>query len=614
MSSRHKRALEDVRAGQERVRASRARGARPSVDVFAALQEEPDMPVAKVFGLIDEFELGDVSVDQLFGELLDDDLVGFTAANNVLDDDELLTLKSALAGPEREKWSAVLKEEFESIRKMGTYQLVPRSAVPAGRRILRGKAVFKRKRNEDGDIVRYKARWVVKGFLQVFGQDYTKTTSPTARLESVRILCHIAAAHDLEIRQFDVKCAFLHGTLPDDEHIFMEQPPGFEDPHKPDHIWELLKGLYGMKQGSRIWNVEMNSAMEGEFGFRRASVDHCVYVKNSGKDYLAAAVHVDNTLAIASSKVLLDEFEASLRAKWEITSGDASFILGIHLERDRPRRLIHLSQTALIDKLAQKHGQTSCRPVSTPMEHGAVVTLLDSPATSADQDASMHTKYRELLGGLQYLAHGTRPDICYAVGRLASVAHKPGATHMNMLVRVLRYLVTTRTFRLMLGGRHPERLAGMTDSDYANCPDTRRSVSGYAYSLGSGAVSWSSRKQDIVTTSTCEAEYVALANATKESLWLRALLNDIGLRQDGPTLILADNQGAIVLSKDQSNHARTKHIDVRYHFIRERTAQGDITVKYVRSQDNVADIFTKPLMTATFSHLRRQLGVSAPAM
>jgi hypothetical protein len=180
----------------------------------------------------------------------------------------------------------------------------------------------------------------------------------------------------------------------------------------------------------------------------------------------------------------------------------------------------------------------------------------------------------------------------------------------------LKYLVTTRTFRLTLGGTGATRLAGMTDSDYANCVDTRRSVSGYAFSIGSGAgaVSWSSRKQDIVTTSTTEAEYVALANATKEALWLRQLLGELGYCQTGPSLLLADNQGAIVLSEDQSNHACTKHIDVRFHFVRERTANGEIFVKYVQSQDNVVDIFTKPLPTATFTLLRRRLGVSAPAL
>jgi hypothetical protein len=260
ISARHRQVLDDVRSGAERARERKEQGKAPPVDIFAAVDSDPSLSSHDVFGMLADFELGEVSLDALFGELLDDELVDFAASLEVLDDEDTLTLKQALSGPERDKWRQALLEEFESIPKMGTFQLVPRSSVPTARRILKGKAVFKRKRNEVGDIVRYKARWVVQGFLQVYGQDYNKTTSPTARLESIRILCHIAAAEDLEIRQFNVKSAFLHGTLPEDERVYMEQPPGFEDPHQPDHIWQLLKGLYGMKQAGRLWNEELNGA------------------------------------------------------------------------------------------------------------------------------------------------------------------------------------------------------------------------------------------------------------------------------------------------------------------------------------------------------------------
>jgi hypothetical protein len=186
----------------------------------------------------------------------------------------------------------------------------------------------------------------------------------------------------------------------------------------------------------------LNGAMEGDFKYHRASVDHCLYVKRDNDGFVAAAVHVDDTLTVGTSVAKLDQLEADLRSKWEISSGDTSFILGIHIERDRPRRLIHLSQTALVDKLATKFGVTDCRPVASPMEHGAVVTLRNSPVTKDDHEAMEGKQYRELLGGLQYLAHGTRPDICYAVGRLASVAHKPGLTHYNMLLRVLNVRIS----------------------------------------------------------------------------------------------------------------------------------------------------------------------------
>jgi hypothetical protein len=461
--------------------------------------------------------------------------------------------------------------------------------------------------------VRWKARWVVKGFLQVFGEDYSKTTSPTARLESFRVLCHIAAAQDLEIRQFDVKTVFLHGKLDDDEHIFMEQPPGFEQPGtERDWVWELLRGLYGMKQAGRVWNLKFNDVLVNKLAFHRVSAEHCLYVRRSATGFAIASVHVDDTLAIASSTAELDALENDLCGEFEISVADGSFILGIHVQRDRKRRLIHLSQTALIDKVVKRFDQQNARPIATPMEHGTVVSVADSPKTDEDKARVDVKRYGELIGSLQYLAQGTRPDIAFATSRLASVLNNPGVKHYEMGLRVVRYLNCTRTYGITLGGLNSTvRLSGMSDSDFANCPDTRRSVSGYAFTLGHGAVSWSSRKQDIVTTSTCEAEYVAMCNATKEAIWLRSLLDEIGYKQEKSTLIAADNQGAIVLSEDQSNHTRTKHIDLRYHFVRERTLNGEVHFRYVKSCDNVADVFTKALPYSAFSLLRRRLGVQA---
>jgi hypothetical protein len=607
---RHAKVVEDIRTGEARAKANRKANKASFVDIYAATRDE-SKPIEDIFGMIRDTDDDELNHVELFGEMLDDDLIDF-AASLKLEDETTMTLKQALSGPEREKWREALIEEFAAIQKMGVYHLVRRRDVPAGRRILKGKAVFKRKRNEAGDIIRWKARWVVKGFLQVFGEDYSKTTSPTARLESFRVLCHIAAAEDLEIRQFDVKTAFLHGELDEDEHIFMEQPPGFEEPGtERDYVWELLRGLYGMKQAGRVWNIKFNDVLVNKLMFHRVSAEHCLYVRRSETGFAIASVHVDDTLAVASSNEELDLLEQDLRSEFDISVADGSFILGIHLQRDREKRLIHLSQTALIDKVVRRFGQENARAISTPMEHGAVVTRKDSPKSEEDKAKVDVRKFGELIGSLQYLAQGTRPDIAYATSRLASVLNDPGEKHYNMGLRVVRYLNTTRTYGITLGGDSPVALSGMSDSDFANCIDTRRSVSGYAYTLGHGAVSWSSRKQDIVTTSTTEAEYVAMCNATKEAVWLRSLLDEIGYGQPKSTLICADNQSSIVLSEDQANHTRTKHIDLRYHFVRERTLLGEVHFRYVKSCDNVADVFTKALPYPAFSLLRKRLGVQA---
>jgi transposase InsO family protein len=331
------RMREDIRAGADRARKRRADGKGPGYDAYVEVERDHSLPEEDVLGAVREEE---VSGSELFGEMLDDELVELLASLDVpADDDATLTLKEALAGPEREQWRQALIDEFTSIEKMGVFRLIRRSDVPAGRRILRGKAVLKRKRNEHGAIVRWKARWVVKGFLQVFGLDYNKTTSPTARLETLRILCHIVATHDLELRQFDVKTAFLHGDLPEDERIYMEQPPGFEDPARPDDIWEVLKGIYGMKQAGRVWNKRLNGDMTAGFGFHRVSAEHCLYFRRAENgNFALASIHVDDTTAVGH-KEELDRLEQDLRSRYEITVSDGSYMLGIHVQRDRERRL-----------------------------------------------------------------------------------------------------------------------------------------------------------------------------------------------------------------------------------------------------------------------------------
>jgi hypothetical protein len=342
-----------------------------------------------------------------------------------------------------------------------------------------------------------------------------------------------------------------------------------------------------------------------------------------------ASIHVDDTFAIGSSEEEMNRLQRDLESKWEISVGDGSFILGIHLERDRQNHLVHLSQTALIDRVVEKFGQQNAADIATPMDAGIILSAIDCPSTPQEKATMANVPYRELVGSLQYIGQATRADIVYAVGRLAKFMANPGRKHWDAAIRVLRYLKSTRLHRLTLGGTPgttsltrtnddhedippPQLIAGMTDSNFAACTDTRRSVSGYAFSLGSGAISRKSRQQDLVTLSTCEAEYVAACEAAREAVFLRALLAEIGHTQRQPTLILADNQGTIVLTSDQTNHTRTKHIDIRYRYVQEKTGDGTIAFKYVRSQDNIADIFTKPLARPAFSELRKRLGIRAP--
>ena len=305
-------------------------------------------------------------------------------------------------------------------------------------------------------------------------------------------------------------------------------------------------------------------------------------------------------------------FRNELKSKWEITElGEPRLALGIAISRDRNNRSITLTQTSKIDRLVEEYGQSDARTVDTPMVAGLQLRRPDKTAPiSADvQEWIDKTPYRSLVGSLMYLSVATRPDISYAVGRLSSFLDCYRLEHWDAAVRVLRYLKGTSTYGLTLGGRNPLNLIGYSDSDYANCVDTSRSIGGYCFTLGSGVISWSSRKQPTVADSSCYAEYIALHSASHEVVFLRQLLEGLHLLPSGPARIYCDNDAASRLSEDHVWHSHTKHIRVKYHYTRELVLAGDVTIQRVGSKDNTSDIFTKPLARLDFQRLRHYLGV-----
>jgi len=318
-------------------------------------------------------------------------------------------------------------------------------------------------------------------------------------------------------------------------------------------------------------------------------------------------------MSVASDKDENERFKTQLRERWVISDlGEAKFCLGIAIERERSTRSIFLSQHALIDQVVEKFGLKDAHPVSIPMDPSLKLSRNVEPPANTDELRRIQAiPYRALVGSLMYLAMGTRPDIAFAVQQLSQYLDCYGLTHWDAAKRVVRYLKGTRGLRLQLGGSSVADLVGYTDSNYANCVDTRRSVSGYSFTLGSGLVSWSARKQKTVSTSSCESEYVAACEATKEAVWLRALLLALDHGQLRATLLRCDNNGALILSGDPSFHARVKHIDVKFHYIRERVAANEIEVKYVNTKDNLADAFTKALPAKSFEAMRELMGVRA---
>lgn len=301
-----------------------------------------------------------------------------------------------------------------------------------------------------------------------------------------------------------------------------------------------------------------------------------------------------------------------MKQKWTISAlGDARFCVGIAISRNRGNRTVALSQMALIDRIIVQFGQTDAYPVDTPMDAGLKLRKPDLNSMSEDDLQQLRNlPYSALVGILIYLAIGTRPDIAYAVQQLSQFLSSYSWVHWNAAVRVVRYLKGTRGFKLFLGGVGIMlKLLGHTDSDWANCLDTRRSIGGYCFSLGSGLISWAARKQKTVAASSCEAEYMAGYESAKEAIWLRALLLGIGIQQEEPTPLLCDNNATIVLSEDPALHYQVKHVDIKYHFLREHVQSKELKMSYVHTSQNVADAFTKALPTKTFQYLRGMMGL-----
>jgi len=397
--------------------------------------------------------------------------------------------------------------------------------------------------------------------------------------------------------------------------MYMEQPPGFEAAGKEDWVMQLMKSIYGMKQASRIWNKTFHKAVT-EWKFERMAGEWCVYRRESPTGTVVFAVHVDDIISAGSTPEENERFKADLRSKWEISDlGPAKFALGIAITRDTKTRTIALSQTALIDRVVEQFGQKDAHTKDTPMVGGL---RLERPNKSAPvlaeiEDWIKKTPYRSLVGSLMYIAIGTRPDIAYSVGRLASFLDCYRLEHWEAAICIVRYLKGTRTLRLVLGGDNPISLIGYSDSDYANCVSTSRSIGGYCFSLGSGMISWSSRKQKTVADSSCYAEYIALHDASHEGIFLRQLLLGLEVLPSGPTPLFCDNDAASQLTEDHMWHSRVKHIRVKYHYVREQVSEGELEVRRVPSNDNTADILTKSLGRGDFLKFRQYLGLSAAA-
>jgi hypothetical protein len=455
-------------------------------------------------------------------------------------------------------------------------------------------------KTRDGVVERFKARLVAQGFRQREGIDFTELFAPTVRYTSIRCLLSVAATFDLELHSMDVSSAFLQGDLA--EEVYVKQPPGFVDKNKPDFVCRLKKALYGLKQAPRAWNQRIDAHLRS-FGFQPSSFDDCVYVYHKHDDVVLLALYVDDFLLAATSPAILKSVKQSLQSAFDIRDlGETTSFLGWEIHRDRAARTIVVTQKSYIkNDILDKFGFIESKPVPTPL----VADIGES-----EDDAETLEPFREAVGRLIYLTTCTRPDLATAVGVVSRRMHDYKASHWLQVKRIFRYLRGTVNLGLTLGGL-PEtfKLVGYADANYLSSESMQKSLSGYVFKLGIGAISWSSKKQDIVADSSTFAEYIALAHAVKEAAWLRRLLSDI-TGYDEPVRVYEDNKACIGLVKNAVYSTKTKHIDVRLNLARDFLHRRIIELEHIDTKDMVADAMTKGLARDLFSKHRSAMGLS----
>ncbi|CAA7268571.1 unnamed protein product [Cyclocybe aegerita] len=514
------------------------------------------------------------------------------------------SLAKARTRPDWPLWEKAILEELAVLKAAGTWELVD---APPGANIVGSKWVFRAKKDAAGNVVRYKARLVAQGFSQVPGIDYFDTFAPVARLASIQAVLAMAAVHDYEIHQVDVKGAYLNGILTADEVIFMRQPPGYRISDSAGKVCRLLKTLYGLKQSGRRWYQRLVEIMV-LLGFEQCAVDQAVFFKRRSEALVIVLVHVDDCTIVATALPLIEAFKAEVAKHVEITDlGELHWILGIEVWRDRERRIIFLSQRSYIDSIIRRYNLQDLKPLSIPMDPNVRLSSAQSPSTTVEIAKMANIPYHEAVGSLMYASLGTRPDITFAVQTISRYASKPGPEHWEAVKRIFRYLSGTKELWLSFGG-DTKGLVGFADADGSMAED-RHAISGYAFLLHGGAVSWSAKCQEIISLSTTESEYVAATQATKEALWLRSLVSELCAIDLDTTTLFSDNQSAIALTKDHQYHARTKHIEIWFHFICWIVEKGSIRLVYCPTGEMVADTLTKALPSAKVKHFASELGL-----
>lgn len=480
-----------------------------------------------------------------------------------------------------------MDKEISALREKNTWVIVKR---PKSEPVITCRWVYKLKKSPENSDVKYKSRLVARGFSQEYGVNYWDTYAPVVKNSTIRLLFAIAAQNKWRVEQVDCRNAYVNSEL--SETIYMEQPQGYEVHNRKEYVCKLIRSLYGLKQSGNEWNKLLNKILVHNMKFRRIITDSCVYVKNNTNGIIVVAVYVDDLIIMSNTQILINQFKEQLNDRVEIDDiGEIKKVVGINVEVNEFGIKIH--QTHLIEQIAKQFGLINSKPVYTPME-------VNNPLQMCTEEKCVEclkvnpSEYRSITGSLNYIAGSTRPDISYAVSTLSRYNNKPHISHLIAAKRVIRYLNTTKNYTIVY--KREGELRGYCDADWGGCLDDRKSHTGFVFRMSGGPISWEAKKQSTTALSTVEAEYMAITQAAKESRFLSSIVNELdATEQQSRTIIECDNQGAIQIASNNGYSPRTKHIDIRFHYIREMIEKDLINLKYIRTDENIADIFTKAL-------------------
>ncbi|KAL7278428.1 hypothetical protein ACG7TL_007425 [Trametes sanguinea] len=490
-------------------------------------------------------------------------------------------------------WRPAMKKEMDGLMNIKAWRLVPRTPEM---NVVGCKWAYARKFDSEGKW-KPKARLVAKGFHQIPGVDYFESHASVVRFESLRIICATVTYRDMEMRQDDIEKAYLNATP--QKTVYMDQPPGFTDAEHPDHVCEVLRSLYGLMHAGNDWWQHLDGTYE-QLGFSRSRADECVRACFDNGGLSITATYTDDITSAADDADALENVQRDLSARYKLSSGgELKFMLGVSISRDRENGTMRLSQRAYAERVLERFSLVDCNPVTTPLEPGSKLAAEAGVATEGEIREMETIPYREALGAIMYLAVATRPDLSHPVQLLSRFMGNPSYAQWKGLKRVLRYIKGTLDYGITYYGKmHTASTLQPViylDSSYADCTDTARSTQGHITIMAGGPVTWSSRRQDVVTLSSTEAEYIASVHAGQTAIWVAKFMDEIYLPISRPITLRLDSTGAESLAKRSANFTCVRHICVREFWLREVVRAGDISLSRIPGTENVADMLTKPL-------------------